>query len=94
MEAGLPPGGLNVLPCNNTVAEQLVVDPRVITSYSIHYTKLYDGVGPELRVCVMVFEASRRNLAVPGPPMVDIVPASCSLVPSSVACTTQKSVPA
>jgi len=28
VEAGLPPGGLNVLPCNNTVAEQLVVDPR------------------------------------------------------------------
>jgi acyl-CoA reductase-like NAD-dependent aldehyde dehydrogenase len=28
VEAGLPPGGLNVLPCNNTVAEKLVVDPR------------------------------------------------------------------
>lgn len=28
MEAGVPPGGLNVLPCNNTVAEQLVVEPR------------------------------------------------------------------
>lgn len=28
MEAGLPPGGLNVVPCDNTVAEQLVVDPR------------------------------------------------------------------
>jgi acyl-CoA reductase-like NAD-dependent aldehyde dehydrogenase len=28
VEAGLPPGGLNVLPCDNTVAEQLVVDPR------------------------------------------------------------------
>jgi acyl-CoA reductase-like NAD-dependent aldehyde dehydrogenase len=28
VESGLPPGGLNVLPCNNTVAEQLVVDPR------------------------------------------------------------------
>jgi acyl-CoA reductase-like NAD-dependent aldehyde dehydrogenase len=28
VEAGLPPGGLNVLPCNNAVAEQLVVDPR------------------------------------------------------------------
>lgn len=27
-EAGLPPGGLNVLPCDNRVAEQLVVDPR------------------------------------------------------------------
>ena len=28
VEAGLPPGGFNVLPCDNTVAEQLVVDPR------------------------------------------------------------------
>ena len=28
LEAGAPPGGLNVLPCDNTVAEQLVVDPR------------------------------------------------------------------
>ncbi len=28
VEAGLPSGGLNVLPCDNTVAEQLVVDPR------------------------------------------------------------------
>lgn len=28
MEAGVPPGGLNVVPCDNTVAEQLVVDPR------------------------------------------------------------------
>lgn len=28
MEAGLPPGGLNVVPCDNSVAEQLVVDPR------------------------------------------------------------------
>lgn len=28
MEADLPPGGLNVLPCENAVAEQLVVDPR------------------------------------------------------------------
>ena len=28
LEAGLPPGGLNVLPCENAVAEQLVVDPR------------------------------------------------------------------
>lgn len=27
-EAGVPPGGLNVLPCNNMVAEQLVVEPR------------------------------------------------------------------
>jgi glyceraldehyde-3-phosphate dehydrogenase (NADP+) len=27
-EAGVPPGGLNVLPCNNAVAEQLVVEPR------------------------------------------------------------------
>lgn len=28
VEAGLPPGGLNVLPCDNRVAERLVVDPR------------------------------------------------------------------
>ena len=28
VEADLPPGGLNVLPCENAVAEQLVVDPR------------------------------------------------------------------
>ncbi len=28
LEAGLPPGALNILPCDNTVAEQLVVDPR------------------------------------------------------------------
>ncbi|BFU94269.1 MAG: Succinate semialdehyde dehydrogenase [Nitrospira sp.] len=28
MEAGVPPGGLNILPCDNTVAEQLVTDPR------------------------------------------------------------------
>ncbi|HNP80220.1 MAG TPA: aldehyde dehydrogenase family protein [Nitrospira sp.] len=28
LEAGVPPGGLNVLPCDNRVAEQLVVDPR------------------------------------------------------------------
>ena len=28
MEAGVPPGGLNVLPCDNSVAEQMVVDPR------------------------------------------------------------------
>jgi glyceraldehyde-3-phosphate dehydrogenase (NADP+) len=28
VEAGVPPGGLNVLPCDNAVAEQLVVDPR------------------------------------------------------------------
>ncbi len=28
LDAGVPPGGLNVLPCDNTVAEQLVVDPR------------------------------------------------------------------
>jgi glyceraldehyde-3-phosphate dehydrogenase (NADP+) len=28
MEAGVPPGGLNILPCDNTVAEQLVVDAR------------------------------------------------------------------
>jgi acyl-CoA reductase-like NAD-dependent aldehyde dehydrogenase len=28
LEAGLPPGGLNVIPCNNVIAERLVVDPR------------------------------------------------------------------
>src|SRR5262245_19939570 len=28
LEAGIPPGALNILPCDNTVAEQLVVDPR------------------------------------------------------------------
>lgn len=28
VEAGIPPGGLNVLPCDNTVAEHLVVDSR------------------------------------------------------------------
>ncbi|MEQ1791442.1 MAG: aldehyde dehydrogenase family protein, partial [Nitrospiraceae bacterium] len=28
LESGLPPGALNVLPCDNQVAEQLVVDPR------------------------------------------------------------------
>lgn len=28
LEAGLPPGGLNIVPCDNQVAEQLVVDPR------------------------------------------------------------------
>jgi glyceraldehyde-3-phosphate dehydrogenase (NADP+) len=28
LEAGVPPGGLNVLPCDNQVAERLVVDPR------------------------------------------------------------------
>jgi glyceraldehyde-3-phosphate dehydrogenase (NADP+) len=28
MESGVPPGGYNVVPCHNTVAEQLVVDPR------------------------------------------------------------------
>jgi glyceraldehyde-3-phosphate dehydrogenase (NADP+) len=28
LEAGVPPGGLNVLPCDNRVAERLVVDPR------------------------------------------------------------------
>ncbi|MBA3752825.1 MAG: aldehyde dehydrogenase family protein [Nitrospira sp.] len=27
-EAGVPPGALNVVPCNNAVAEQLVIDPR------------------------------------------------------------------
>ena len=28
LEAGLPPGALNILPCDNRMAEQLVVDPR------------------------------------------------------------------
>ena len=28
LDAGVPPGGLNVLPCDNRVAERLVVDPR------------------------------------------------------------------
>src|ERR1043166_1230493 len=28
LEAGLPPGALNILPCDNTLAEQLVADPR------------------------------------------------------------------
>lgn len=28
LEAGVPPGGLNILPCDNAIAEQLVVDPR------------------------------------------------------------------
>ena len=28
MEAGIPPGGLNVVPCNNNLAERMVVDPR------------------------------------------------------------------
>jgi len=28
LEAGLPPGGLNVVPCANALAEQLVMDPR------------------------------------------------------------------
>jgi glyceraldehyde-3-phosphate dehydrogenase (NADP+) len=28
LEAGIPPGGLNILPCDNAVAEQLAVDPR------------------------------------------------------------------
>jgi glyceraldehyde-3-phosphate dehydrogenase (NADP+) len=28
LEAGLPPGGLNVVPCDNTLAERFVVDPR------------------------------------------------------------------
>lgn len=28
LEAGLPVGGLNIVPCDNTVAERLVVDPR------------------------------------------------------------------
>ena len=28
LQAGVPPGGLNVLPCDNQVAERLVIDPR------------------------------------------------------------------
>ncbi|MCP9471916.1 MAG: aldehyde dehydrogenase family protein [Nitrospira sp.] len=28
LEAGLPPGGLNVVPCDNVSAERLVIDPR------------------------------------------------------------------
>lgn len=28
VEAGLPAGGLNVVPCDNTIAERLVIDPR------------------------------------------------------------------
>lgn len=28
LKAGAPPGGLNILPCDNTVAEHMVVDPR------------------------------------------------------------------
>jgi acyl-CoA reductase-like NAD-dependent aldehyde dehydrogenase len=28
LEAGLPPGALNIMPCDNRIAEQLVVDPR------------------------------------------------------------------
>ncbi|MCP9446171.1 MAG: aldehyde dehydrogenase family protein [Nitrospira sp.] len=28
LEAGLPPGGFNVVPCDNLLAERLVVDPR------------------------------------------------------------------
>ena len=28
MEAGIPPGGLNVVPCDNILAERMVVDPR------------------------------------------------------------------
>ncbi|MBI3355526.1 MAG: aldehyde dehydrogenase family protein [Nitrospirae bacterium] len=28
LNAGLPPGGLNVVPCDNALAEKLVVDPR------------------------------------------------------------------
>ncbi|ALA60676.1 aldehyde dehydrogenase family protein [Nitrospira moscoviensis] len=28
LEAGLPPGGLNIVPCDNALAERLVVDPR------------------------------------------------------------------
>ena len=28
LEAGLPPGGLNVVPCDNALAERMVVDPR------------------------------------------------------------------
>ena len=28
LQAGVPPGGLNVVPCDNRVAERLVIDPR------------------------------------------------------------------
>jgi len=28
LEAGVPPGGLNVVPCDNRLAERLVIDPR------------------------------------------------------------------
>jgi acyl-CoA reductase-like NAD-dependent aldehyde dehydrogenase len=28
LEAGVPPGGLNVVPCDNALAERLVIDPR------------------------------------------------------------------
>lgn len=28
LEAGVPPGGLNVVPCDNVLAERLVIDPR------------------------------------------------------------------
>ena len=28
LEAGLPPGGLNVIPCENAIAERFVIDPR------------------------------------------------------------------
>jgi glyceraldehyde-3-phosphate dehydrogenase (NADP+) len=28
LEAGLPAGGLNVVPCDNALAERLVIDPR------------------------------------------------------------------
>jgi len=28
LEAGIPPGGLNVVPCDNTLAERFVTDPR------------------------------------------------------------------
>ncbi len=28
LEAGVPPGGLNVVPCDNTHAERMVIDPR------------------------------------------------------------------
>ncbi len=28
LEAGVPPGGLNVVPCDNSLAERMVVDPR------------------------------------------------------------------
>ena len=28
LEAGVPPGGLNVVPCDNVLAERMVVDPR------------------------------------------------------------------